>query len=73
MTQATGAIHAAKMDSPRLQRMLALLQRGGRYTTMDVIIGAKVCAVNSIAAELRENGVPVHCKRNGDVWEYWLD
>ena len=72
MTQATGAIHAAKMDSPRLQRMLALLQQGGRYTTRDIVMQAHVCAVNSIAAELRENGVPVHCKRNGDVWEYWL-
>ena len=70
--KSTGAIHAAKLDNPRLQRMLRLLKRGGRYSTRQVIRKADVCAVNSIKSELKTHGIPVQCKRKGGVWEYWL-
>ncbi|MEO1752040.1 hypothetical protein [Thiofaba sp. EF100] len=54
---------AAKLEtSSRLQRVLALLRQGGWYTTMEIVQGAKVCAVNSIIAELRANGVPVRSR-----------
>lgn len=51
---------AAKLEtSDRLQRVYELLKRGGEYSTMEIVQQARVCAVNSIIAELRANGVPV--------------
>ncbi|TQV63942.1 MAG: hypothetical protein FNT29_06075 [Halothiobacillaceae bacterium] len=51
---------AAKLEtSDRLKRVHDLLKRGGEYSTMQIVQQAQVCAVNSIAAELRVNGVPV--------------
>ncbi|MEO1750703.1 hypothetical protein [Thiofaba sp. EF100] len=66
------SIHAAKMDnSPRLQRVAELLADGRWYSTLDIIVGAGVCAVNSCVAELRANGIPVDCRRVGkDRFEY---
>jgi hypothetical protein len=37
---------------------------------MDIIEKAKVCAVNSIISELRENGMKIDCQRNGGAWYY---
>ena len=56
-------MHAASLArSPRLQRTLAALRDNpAGLTTMELIDRAKVCAVNSIAAELRENGIKVEC------------
>ncbi len=58
--------------SERLQRTLAVLKDGKPHSTMDIIAQAQVCAVNSIAAELRENGYPVLCERRGSAWYYQL-
>jgi hypothetical protein len=67
-------MNAALLEkSPRLQRVLALLQRGGRFTTRDIIEQAQVCAVNSSIAELRSNGYQIRCERRGDVWTYELE
>jgi len=59
-------MHAARLEqSARLQRVLALLADGAEYSTLDIIIGAGVCAVNSCVAELRANGYDVRCRRIG--------
>lgn len=57
--------------SPRLQRVAALLADGCERTTMEIVLGAQVCAVNSIVSELRANGIDILCRRVGDVWVYW--
>lgn len=63
----------ARIDrSPRLQRVRDLLSDGRKYSTLDIIQGARVCAVNSIVAELRANGFRIDCKRNGGNWEYQM-
>ena len=58
--------------SPRLQRVAALLADGRPYTTLDIVQGAGVCAVNSAIAELRWNGYSIECQRSGDLWIYRL-
>lgn len=65
-------MHAANIDkSARLQRVAELLADGRWYSTLDIVIGAGVCAVNSCVAELRANGIPVECRRVGkDRFEY---
>jgi len=71
----TGRMHAARLEhSPRLQRVLAVLQeaRGTKLSTRDIIERAQVCAVNSCIDELRENGHDVRCQRGRSVWLYWL-
>jgi len=66
-------MHSAILDkSARLQRVYKLLQDGKRHTTRDIISKASVCAVNSIIAELRENGVTIECQREGAIWRYWM-
>ena len=70
-------MHAARLDrSPRLQRVLAVLQDGREYTTRDIVVRARVCAVNSCAAELRANGYDIRCRQladeGGRVWIYRL-
>lgn len=65
---------AAKLaNSPRLQRVLFVLQKGTWHTTMDIIQRARVCAVNSCIAELRANGFTISTKRKGDTWSYKLE
>lgn len=67
-------MHAARIDSSeRLQRVAALLADGRRHSTLDIVLGAEVCAVNSVIAELRVNGLRIHCRREGDVWWYQLE
>lgn len=64
-------IKAANLaTSPRLQRVAAFLADGQWHTTLEIVMGASVCAVNSCVAELRANGIPVTCRREGDVWLY---
>jgi hypothetical protein len=58
--------------SPRLQRVAQLLADGRPYTTLDIVQGAGVCAVNSAIAELRWNGYSIECRRSGDLWTYRL-
>lgn len=70
------AMHAAKLeDSPRLQRVLNYLRYHGVRTTMEIALGCHVCAVNSIIAELRENGFIIDCqavKGQRGVYQYRL-
>jgi len=67
-------MHAARLEhSARLQRVLELLGDGRWYSTLDIVVGAGVCAVNSCVAELRVNGVDIVCRRVGkDRFEYRL-
>ena len=67
-------MHSAILaKSTRLQRVYKLLKDGKPHTTRDIIRKASVCAVNSVVAELRSNGVNIACQREGDVWRYWLE
>ena len=53
-------IHYAKLaNSPRLQRLHALLQSGKEYTTLEIMQSAKICAVSSAICELRLNGIDI--------------
>jgi len=66
-------MHFATLEkSQRLQRVLAVLRDGKTHTTRDLILKAQVCAVNSIVAEIRANGIHVDCRRSGDVWWYCI-
>ena len=67
-------MHAARVEhSPRLQRVLAVLQRGGRFTTRQIIEEAHVMAVSACIDELRDNGFAITCERRKNVWLYWLE
>ena len=74
MTRATGSIHAAPLTSPRLRRVLKLLEDGKRRTTRDIVRKAQVMAVNACVAELRTHGAVITCVReaapNGEGWRY---
>lgn len=64
-------MNAARLErSERLKRVYDLMSDGRERSTMDIIIGANVCAVNSIASELRRNGSMIDCKRRGNAWFY---
>lgn len=66
-------IHYAKLkNSPRLQRLLEFLEDCKPHTTLEIIGGAKICAVNSAVTELRRNGFDVSCTRNGRIYSYQL-
>ena len=70
-----GKIHASLLDnSPRLQRVAKFLKDGKPHSTREIIIGADVCAVNTIIGELRDskNGFDIVCKRRGDIYEYTM-
>lgn len=64
--------HAALSTSLRLQRVLSVLSDGQPHSTMDIITRANVCAVNSIVAELREQGIAIRCQRQGAIWYYTI-
>ena len=65
---------AARLEnSARLRRVANLLADGREYSTLDIIICAGVCAVNSCIAELRDNGFVIHCRREGRIWRYRLE
>ena len=67
-------MHAASIEkSERLGRVLDLLSKGGEFSTLDIIKQANVCAVNSIVAELRQNGFDIDCQRKGDKFFYRLE
>ena len=74
----TMSSHAARLTrSPRLRRLLAVLERGGWFSTLDLSVMARVCAVNSAIHELRCNGADIECRcRPGSserVYEYRLN
>lgn len=67
-------MNAASIEkSERLLRVLNLLSEGGEFSTLDIIKQANVCAVNSIVAEIRQNGYVIDCQRRGDRWFYRLE
>lgn len=54
--------HARIHTSPRLRRTLKVLQEAeGPLTTLELSQRAQICAVNSVIAELRENGAEINC------------
>lgn len=56
------SIHYARYEkSERLQRALAFILDGRQHTTLEIIHGADVCAVNSAMDELRANGFDARC------------
>lgn len=62
---------AARVESSdRLRRVDNLLAGGREYTTLEIIAYCGVCAVNSIVAELRQNGRDIRCRREGNAWYY---
>lgn len=65
MTGPLGHIRAARLDSPRLQRVLRLLLDGRPHTTRGIIRKAHVAAVNAIVAELRHHGAEIICVQTG--------
>jgi hypothetical protein len=66
-------MHYARLaHSPRQQRVLRVLSDGREHSTQAIIREARVCAVNSIVAELRCNGIPVCCRQERRVWYYRL-
>ena len=78
MNESACRSHYAKLEnSPRLQRLLMFLSGGREATTMDIVKGANITAVNSAIHELRRNGVGVRCRqlREGDsrVFTYQLE
>ena len=56
--------------SERLQRVDKFLSDGLWHSTMEIIHGANVCAVNSIASELRVNGRHIITRCRKGVYYY---
>jgi biotin operon repressor len=56
-----GRIKAASLDSPRLQRVLALLADGRPHTTRAIVRKARIVAVNAAISELRHHGAEIDC------------
>ena len=73
MSSDKGSIHYARfIKSKRLQRLLDFLLDGKEHTTMEIIQGADVCAVNSAVCELRRNGFSAYCINRGKPAIYKL-
>lgn len=54
--------HARLANSPRLIRALRVLMEADRpVTTRAMMRRARICAVNAVIAELRENGAVIDC------------
>ena len=64
--------NAILSKSIRLQKVFNVLLDGQEHTTMDLIRKSGMCAINSICAELRQNGINIDCQRRGDQWYYKL-
>lgn len=75
MTKPLGHINAARLDSPRLQRVLALLKDGKPHTTRDIVRKARVMAVNAAVSELRHHGAEITCVKQaapgGNGWRFY--
>ncbi|MDB5658348.1 MAG: hypothetical protein JWS10_963 [Cypionkella sp.] len=54
-------MHAAALNSPRLQRALKVLSNGRPHTTRDLVRKARVMAVNAVISELRHHGAEIIC------------
>lgn len=67
-------MHAASPErSERLQRALEVLSDGREHTTRDLVRRAHICAVNSVVAELRQNGYRIVCRQRGRRWYYRME
>ena len=64
--------HAHISKSSRLQRVATFLKDRKPHSTLEIVKKAKVCAVSSIIAELRCNGLNIECERRGDRFYYQL-
>ena len=66
------AQHSAQLSkSDRLQKVLKYLKDSNQErSTMDIIKATNTCAVNSVISELRDNGIAIDCRRDGDKWLY---
>jgi len=53
---------AARLNSPRLQRVLRLLSDRQSYSSFEITLGARVVAVSTTIAELRANGADIECE-----------
>ena len=74
-----GHIHYARLNqSPRLQRLLKFLSDREPHSTLDIIVGAGICSVNTSICELRLNGFDIPCKYvktmedGAKIYEYQL-
>lgn len=72
-------MHFARLSgSPRLQRLLRFLSDERLHTTLEIIVGAKICAVNAAVPELRQNGFNISCnlreilEDGSKIFEYQL-
>ena len=65
---------ASLKKSRRLQRLHALLLDGREHSTLEIVAGAQICAVNAAISELRQNGADISCRmerrEDGPVWFY---
>jgi hypothetical protein len=81
MARPPGTIKYANLDnSPRLQRLMHLLSDCREHSTLDIIHGAGICAVNTAVAELRKNievyGINIICRkadRNRYMYQLQVD
>ena len=75
MSERLGHNKAARLDSPRLQRVLALLSDGQPLTTGQIVRGARVMAVNAAVSELRHHGAEITCVKQaapgGQGWRFY--
>lgn len=55
-------MHAAPLTSPRLRRVLSLLEDGCPHTTRQIVRRAGVMAVNACISELRHHGAEITCE-----------
>lgn len=76
-------MHFARLrNSPRLATMMRILADGREHSTAELIDlsralarnndGVRLCAINSIASELRANGLAVSVRRQGSRYYYRL-
>lgn len=54
-------MHAARLSSPRLQRVLRVMADGKPHSTREIVRGAGVLAVNACISELRAHGAEISC------------
>ena len=56
-------MNAANADrSARLRRFMGVLSDHGWHGTREIVHTAEIMAVNSVASECRQNGIPIECR-----------
>lgn len=55
--------HAKLENSPRLQRVLKVLQGGGWYSTMEIATRSRNVATSTSISELKSNGIKIERRR----------